>query len=125
MNNKFLGLNDISSYSLSNDISNRIWVIVINWPIFARKTVCEQIVKAVDSISANIAEGFGRYFKRDKVKFYYYARASVIETLTWLEKSFKRRLISKEEYFSLRKGLEILPRDINSLINFTYKNLKK
>ncbi|MCK4639103.1 MAG: four helix bundle protein, partial [Bacteroidales bacterium] len=26
--------------------------------------------EAADSISANIAEGFGRYHKKDKIKFY-------------------------------------------------------
>jgi len=35
----------------------------------ARKTVGEQFVDAVDSISANIAEGFGRYHKKIKLNF--------------------------------------------------------
>ena len=31
----------------------------------------------VDSVSANISEGFGRYHKKDKIKFYRYSQGSV------------------------------------------------
>jgi len=41
---------------------------MVKWDYFAKKTVGEQFIDAVDSISANIAEGFGRYHKKDKIK---------------------------------------------------------
>jgi four helix bundle protein len=52
--------------------------------------VGEQFVSAIDSISANIAEGFGRYFKKDKIKYYRYRTGSEKEGLDWNEKSKKR-----------------------------------
>ncbi|MBA4411197.1 MAG: four helix bundle protein [Bacteroidota bacterium] len=46
----------------------------------AQKTIGAQFIEAADSISANIAEGFGRYHKKDKIKFYYYSRGSTFES---------------------------------------------
>jgi four helix bundle protein len=42
----------------------------VAWPAFNRDTVGKQFVQALDSISANLAEGFGRYNKKDKINFY-------------------------------------------------------
>jgi four helix bundle protein len=58
----------------------------------------EQFVAAIDSISANIAEGFGRYGKKDKIKFYRYSQGSMNESLDWNQKAKVRKLISEKEY---------------------------
>ena len=78
---KYLTLNDLASYKLAFHLSNQIWEIVIVWKNFEKDTVGKQFVRAVDSISANIAEGFGRYGKKDKIHFYRYAFGSVMESL--------------------------------------------
>lgn len=82
---KYLRLNDIDSYRVAFHLSNYVWKIVINWPIFARDTIGKQFVRSVDSISANIAEGFGRFGKKEKIQFYRYAKGSLIESLDWNE----------------------------------------
>ena len=38
--------------------------------VFEKRQLGRNLSEAVDSISANIAEGFGRHFKKDKIKFY-------------------------------------------------------
>ncbi|MCK4663729.1 MAG: four helix bundle protein, partial [Bacteroidales bacterium] len=70
MEKKYLQLNDIDAYKIAFNLSNYVWKIVINWDWFAKKHVGGQFVEAIDSVSANIAEGFGRYHKKDKIKFY-------------------------------------------------------
>ncbi len=64
---KYLKLNDIEAYRIAFNLSNYVWELIIKWEYFPRKTVGVQFVEAVDSISANIAEGFGRYHKKDKI----------------------------------------------------------
>ncbi len=76
---KYLKLQDLQSYKIASDLSDCVWGVVIEWDWFAKKTIGAQIVNSTDSISANIAEGFGRYHKKDKIKFYLNARASVFE----------------------------------------------
>ena len=71
-NKKFLKLNDIEAYRIAFKLSNHSWDVVLKWDFFAKDTIGKQFVKAIDSVSANIAEGFGRYSKKDKIKFYRY-----------------------------------------------------
>ena len=93
---KYLKLNDIEAYRIAFSLSNYIWDLVIKWEYFPRKTVGAQFVEAVDSISANIAEGFGRYHKKDKIKFYRYSYGSLFESLDWNEKSKKKKIADCE-----------------------------
>ena len=122
---KYMKLNDIDAYRISFHLSNYIWDIVIKWEYFIRNTVGEQFVDAADSISANIAEGFGRYHKKDKIKFYWYSSGSVKETLNWNEKSKIRSLITKEQYNHIFGELQKLPEAINRLIKYTNIKLAK
>ena len=120
---KYLALNDIEAYKLSFHLSNYVWNLVIGWNHFAQNTVGSQFVNAADSISANIAEGFGRHFKKDKVKFYQYCRGSLKKCFDWNEKSKVRQLINKEDYNYIFNELNKLPKSINSLIKYTRDKL--
>src|SRR3989337_188238 len=98
MGKTFLRLNDVQPYKTAFNLSNYVWKIVLNWDYFAKDTVGKQFVKSVDSISANIAEGFGRYSKKDKIKFFRYSFGSLYESLDWNEKSHTRKLLNEDEY---------------------------
>ena len=67
---------DIEIYMISEELSNKIWEIVRQWNYFEKETLGKQLVRAADSISANIAEAYGRYHYKDRQKFGYYARCS-------------------------------------------------
>lgn len=123
MAKEYLTLNKVNSYKIAFNLSNLTWECIASWNDFAKRTVGSQFVRSVDSISANIAEGFGRYGKKDKIVFYRIARASVYESLDWLEKSKRRKLINEEGYGKIFKILKDLPREINALIKYTNNNL--
>lgn len=124
MEQNYLQLNQITAYKKSFHLSNLIWELTSNWDSFAKYTVGQQFVRAIDSISANLAEGFGRYHKKDKIKFYYYSFGSVKECLDWNEKARVRKLIDNETYTKIFSILEILPKEIHQLIKFTNEKLK-
>ncbi|MBP9751399.1 MAG: four helix bundle protein [Candidatus Moranbacteria bacterium] len=120
---RFLTLNKITAYKKSFALSNDIWGLVGKWDEFSKRTIGSQFVRAIDSVSANIAEGFGRYEKKDKVQFYRIARGSAYESLDWLEKSKRRKLLSEKEYGRIFLILKELPKDINTLIKYTNDHL--
>ena len=120
---KYLKLNDIEAYRISFALSNQIWNIVMSWSHFAQNTVGEQYVAAADSISANLAEGFGRYGKKDKIKFYRYAQGSMYESFDWTEKARVRNLITEEQYRFILVELRKLPKAINGLVKYTNNHL--
>ena len=119
----YLKLNDISAYKISFHLSNYVWDIVVKWDYFAKDTVGKQFARSIDSISANIAEGFGRYSKKDKIKFYRYSFGSLKESLDWNEKAKTRNLLTEEQYQYILKELQKLPKEINWLIKFTNEKL--
>jgi len=120
----YLKLNNISAYKTAFELSNYVWEIVSGWNYFDKDTVGKQLIRAIDSISANIAEGFGRYGEKDKIKFYRYALGSLKEALDWNEKSKIRQLIKQEHCDHIFHTLNNLPKEIYSLINFTNQKLK-
>lgn len=116
-----LKLDDLEVYQLSMDVSDEIWNLVCGWKSFEKFSIGTQFVKAADSISANISEGFGRYFYNENKQFCYYSRGSLLETKTWLTKSFRRKLITEETYNKLIEKLDINHIKLNAYI----KSIKK
>jgi len=120
---KYISLNDVKAYKIAFHLSNYVWDVVVRWDHFAQNTIGRQLVNAIDSISANLAEGFGRYHKKDKIKFYRYSFGSVKESLDWNEKSKVRSLLKQEEYEHIYEQLSFLPKEINGLIKLTNRKL--
>ena len=79
----------------------------------------------MDSIAANIAEAEGRYFKKDKMRFLYQARGSLIETIHWVNKADERKLLTEIQYRKIMEKLKLLPKEVNYLIANISRNLKK
>ena len=118
-------LEEHQAYILSFKLSNYIWNIVSNWNYLAQNTIGKQIIRSADSISNNLAEGWERYYKKDKILFYIYDRASVSETQDFTKKAKLRNLITKEQYDYIIFILNSLPEIINGLIKGKNNNLKK
>lgn len=120
---QYLKLDDLNSYIVASKLSDYIWKLVIKWDWFEKRTLGSQLTDAIDSVAANIAEGFGRFHKKDKIKFYYNARGSAYETAHWVKKASIRQLIIQKDFDFIINELRKLPREINHLINFTQKKL--
>ena len=58
----------------------------------------KQLIKAADSVAANLSEGFGRFFYKEEKQLCYYSRGSLYETKTWLTKANKRKLLNNETF---------------------------
>lgn len=117
-------IENYSAYKKSYALANYVWNIIIHWSHFEKDTLGKQFARSVDSISANIAEGFGRFSKKDKIRFYYYSLGSTHESIDWNKKCYNRSMISHEEYVHIKTALENLPKEINQLINYTNQKLK-
>ena len=82
-------------YKLAETLSDGIWNVVRAWDYLAKDTVGKQMIRAADSIGANIAEGTGRGSLQDNRRFIRMARGSLYETQHWLRRAYKRSLLSK------------------------------
>ena len=87
-----------------------------------KKHIGDQFLRSVDSVGANIAEGYGRFHYLDKVRFYYNARASHFEAFVhWLELLSERERISPEEFETINKKATLLQVKLNNFITVTTK----
>ncbi len=111
-------------YQLSEKIADGIWDIVIAWDSFAKDTVGKQIVRSVDSIGANIAEGSGRGSHQDNRRFVRMARGSLYETIHWLRRSYIRKLLSQSEVKKLRVLIEELTPKLNAFLRSVDQRVK-
>ncbi len=95
-------------------LADDVWHTVLKWDVFARDTVGGQLVRATDSIGANIAESFGRYHFGEKLQFLYYARGSLFEAKYWVNRSLARQFVPKGAAEQYAESLSDLALELNS-----------
>jgi four helix bundle protein len=121
----FIVLKDLEVYQLSRKLSSIAWKIFCRMNFEDKKHIGDQFLRSVDSIGANIAEGYGRFHYLDKVRFYYNSRGSHFEAFThWLELLIERKKISRNEFDSISKTSHILQIKLNNFIKSTAKNAR-
>ena len=79
MSTPFTGFESLRVYRLAEELCDTIWDIVNKWQNLARDTVGKQLIRALDSICANIAEGSGGGTYKDNCRFIDIARGSLYE----------------------------------------------
>ncbi len=111
-----MDIEELNVYQLSMDLGEDVWAVVSDWKYFEKDTIGKQLVKAVDSVAANLSEGFGRYHYKESKQFCYYSRGSLFETKTWLTKACNRKLITDIEFGEFRKEIRNISVKLNNYI---------
>lgn len=120
---KYILLKNLDVYMLARNLSKIGWEIYKRLDWRDKKTMGDQFIESIDSVGANIAEGYNRFHFLDKIKFYYNSRASLSESVDhWLELLYERDKIKKEEYEQFKEISEKLAFKLNNFINSTYKS---
>jgi len=81
------------AYRKSAAFADELYVVISRWPSFDRWSIGIQLVRAADSIGANIAEGAGRWHRDDQRRFLRIARGSLYETEHWIARAEARGLV--------------------------------
>lgn len=115
-------LEELNVYNLAMDLGSEIWAIVQKWNTLEKDTMGKQLIRAVDSIAANLAEGFGRYHFKDVRNFGYYSRGSLYETKTWLTKANNRMILSDDDFKKLQQQINNIGIKLNNYIKTIGRN---
>ncbi len=111
-----MDIEELQVYNLSMDIAERVWRIIYKWNYFEKDTIGKQLIRAIDSVAANLSEGYGRFHYKENKNFCYYSRGSLYESKTWITKAFNRELISEVDYESLKSDINIIGVKLNNYI---------
>lgn len=103
-------------YRLSEELADQIWNIVLSWNHFTRETIGKQLVRAVDSLGANISEGSGRGSFLDNKRFVRIGRGSFHETQYWLRRAYKRQLLTSAQIDRLKPLVDELGPTLNAYL---------
>jgi len=115
-------LEELKVYQSSMEMADKIWSVVIEWNHFAKDTMGKQLIRAADSIAANLSEGYGRYHYREAINFSYYSRGSLFETKTWLVKAKNRNLLEDQDYELFMQQVDDIGIRLNNYIKSIGKN---
>src|SRR5438046_8597375 len=103
-------------YRLAEDLADAVWEVARRWDALARDPVGKQIIRAADSMGANIAEGHGRGSYQDNRRFIRIARGSLYETRHWLRRAFKREFLANEQVNQLKTLVDNLGPQLNAYL---------
>lgn len=113
------GLEKLDVWRKARDFAVRIYREALPLlPVEEKWGLAQQIRRSAQSIPANIAEGYGRFYYQDNIRFCYIARGSLEETLSHLSLASKTSHLSEEVYLSLIKDGNALDQLINGYIAY-------
>jgi four helix bundle protein len=117
------GLKRLKVWVRAKDFALKIYEQILPlWPPEEKWNLNQQLRRSSLSISANIVEGYGRYYYQDNVRFCYLARGSLEETLSHLVFAFEAKHIPEEHYNELESEGEEIDKMLNGYIAFLKKS---
>ena len=112
-------MRDYKKYSIWSDshkLTLEIYLLTKKFPKEELFGITSQIRRAVSSVPTNIAEGWGRRSDLDFKRFLIISHGSATEVEYLIFLSFELNYISEEEYIDLTGKIEILRKQIHTLI---------
>jgi four helix bundle protein len=107
---------ELRVYQQSEELADTIWNIVLAWDTLPKDTIGKQMIRAADSIGANIAEGHGRGSYADNRRFVRISRGSLYETRHWLRRAYKRGPLTAEQVEQLKSLVSNLSPQLNAYL---------
>jgi four helix bundle protein len=103
------GFRELDAYRRAVALANEVFELSARWDPYARWTLGVQLIRAADSVGANIAEATGRWHPADRRRLLFIARGSLNEAEHWL--------LTAEERGLLPSGYSARIRDIGRPLN--------
>jgi four helix bundle protein len=107
---------DLDVWKKGLNIVDKIYQLTQKFPCGERYGLAAQIQRAAVSIPSNIAEGFGRHYKKEYEQFLYIALGSCGELETQLIICERRKYITKKELEDLQEDIDHESRMLMNLI---------
>ena len=121
----YLNFTDLEVYKecrqLRINISN---LVKTNFPIDEKFKLSDQILRSSRSVTACIAEDYGRYYFKENIQFCRTSRGSLTETLEHLITAFDEKYISEQELLTFKSKIDSCAKLLNGYINYLKKAKK-
>jgi four helix bundle protein len=123
--NFYRGFKDLNCWKEARELRKKISEVAKTFPETEKYLLRSQITRAARSVTANIAEGYGRFIYVDTKHFFIQSRGSITEILDHITVAEDEAYIDKESCVTLEKQCENVFRLINGYIAYLDKSAKK
>ena len=112
---------DLNAWKEGHKLVLSIYKLTSDYPKKETFVLVSQMLRCTISITSNLAEGFGRQGKKEKIQFYYMAQASLVELQNQLIISKDVKYISEAVFENIWNQTIVVHKLITGLI----KSIKK
>jgi four helix bundle protein len=116
-----MGFEGLACYQHGLRLFDAAYRLAARLPTHERYNLADQLRRAALSVLLNIAEGYGRYHYLDKLRFFYFARGSLCETLSGFVAARQAGYIEDEQLAWVRSTEVETEKSLNGYINFIRK----
>ena len=109
---------DLDVWKKGKELRIFVFSLIKKFPEEERYRLSDQIIRASRSITANIAEGYGRYHFQDNIRFCRQSRGSIYELLDHIEVALECGYVTNDEYLKLNRDLEELLALLNGYVKY-------
>ena len=120
----YKGFTELECYKHGRELRKSISLQVKNFPKEEKYELASQIKRSSRSITANIAEGYGRYTYSDTRHFFIISRGSVTETMEHLTTAYDENYITEDILKSELDKCETVFKLTNGFIAYLDKSKK-
>ena len=109
---------DLEVWKKARVFRNDMYSLQKNFPKDEKYKLSDQLIRASRSITANIAEGHGRYHYQENIQFCRIARGSLSECLDHLICAYDCGFITKESWVEYKNQIDQIKKILNGYIAF-------
>ena len=117
MATKIISFRDLEIWQLSHQAVLSIYELIKAIPRQEDYNIKSQLIRSSVSIPTNIAEGMGRYSRKEFIQFLNIARGSIEECKYLLILCHDLEYITKDDFEKITAVYDLIGKKINSLIN--------
>lgn len=121
---KLRSFRDLIVWQLASEFSKEIAQLIKTFPKNEQYALCDDLLRAARSIPANIAEGWGRIFPKEKISFYNIANGSANECSNHLEEACNNSYITEMTNNLYQRKIHVISVKLTNLITATHKRIR-
>lgn len=112
---------DLDCWKEAVSLRRKIRIKSKTFPPEERFRLTDQLIRASRSVTANIAEGFGRYHYQENTQFCRHSRGSLNEIIDHLIVAHEEEYITNDELNEIKKDAHKCITILNGYINYLQK----
>lgn len=124
MRKKLRSFTDLTVWQLASEFSKEMAQMVKTFPRQEQYVLADDLLRAARSVPADISEGWGRVFPKEKISFYNIANGSAEECANHLIEGYNNGYIDEKTNKLYQKKLHIIAVKLTNLITSTRKRIK-